>query len=649
MFKKTAIGVYLLIVVLLFFTHPFDGNGDFYHHINTGKYIAAHHALPYVDTLTFTRTGKPWIAYAWGTGLMLYGIFTLAGPWGVTVWVSGVAFITLYLLYKLLKTYSLAGPLALLLITLSVAPIAIRFPARPEIVAYPLLLSLLCIERFRQKRPKLVWAIPPIILLWANLYGSSVFVGLGLIALFAVRQFWIERNITKKTLPLYIATLISFPLSLVNGYGFRTLFYIFLIPKVASYEGEWAGITTILTSTPPSYLLATQYLILLYVLFAAAFAVVLAVCYKKIFAHPLLLLISASVIVPVFAFRHTPIAALLSLPLMAVLLREARPTGQKILTGILIIITVVSLGILLWVKPAGLSAGYDASGALHAFISAHNLSGRAFNYQAVGGWISYYFYPRITVFYDTRDDLFLNSPVFTDLFNTVTTGSSVMPLLAKYHANLIIADIFTDSINYRDVFYSPDWQIVYFNDRYFVAVRTGGKKRADLPNLYFIDPFAVSAAKAGLETDAEPYYRNLVRTAPESDNNKMYLAAVLIAENNYAETIQIINTIHVAPGPLQPLYSKNIHYSLGLAYLFTHDCAIAKTYFDLTARDVQGSFLFSPQEKLPTNLNQGLAYNALACGNDPKKAATYLHLFLSQPEVTPLEKIKTQQKYDSLQ
>jgi len=123
----------ILLLLSILFIHPFEGGGDFYHHTNTGKQILEQGTFPYLDIYTHTAHGQPWIAYAWGSGIILYLIYTYFGPIGITflVWLTGT--ITILLLYYLLKLSKISKPISLLVILASLAPILTRFPNRPEI------------------------------------------------------------------------------------------------------------------------------------------------------------------------------------------------------------------------------------------------------------------------------------------------------------------------------------------------------------------------------------------------------------------------------------------------------------------------------------------------------------------------------------
>jgi len=46
-------------------------DGDTFWHIRTGEWILSHHAVPWVDSFSYTFTGKPWLAHEWLSEVLL--------------------------------------------------------------------------------------------------------------------------------------------------------------------------------------------------------------------------------------------------------------------------------------------------------------------------------------------------------------------------------------------------------------------------------------------------------------------------------------------------------------------------------------------------------------------------------------------------
>ena len=145
----------VFFVILFLFLRPVSGDGDLFHHLASGKYFFENSAVPRIDDYTFTANGKTWIAHSWGSGVLFYLFYKLAGLFGISFFVFFTAVLTFLLIWKLLKTRGIAEKTIFLLILLAAPLVSIRFPSRPEIMTYPLLLSLLIIgEKAGKKAQK---------------------------------------------------------------------------------------------------------------------------------------------------------------------------------------------------------------------------------------------------------------------------------------------------------------------------------------------------------------------------------------------------------------------------------------------------------------------------------------------------------------
>ena len=91
--KSILVGIVFSLLVFLLFLHPINAS-DYYHHLITGRFIAQTHSLPYTDTFSFTASGLPWVAYAWGMGLLYYILESLSGPNAVSIFTAIVGLAT---------------------------------------------------------------------------------------------------------------------------------------------------------------------------------------------------------------------------------------------------------------------------------------------------------------------------------------------------------------------------------------------------------------------------------------------------------------------------------------------------------------------------------------------------------------------------
>lgn len=648
MYSKLLLAIFFGFL-FIFFLHPFDGNGDFFHHLNTGRFVLENRALPQVDTFTHTATGLPWVGYAWGSGVIFYLIFNVLGPIGITLFVAIIATTTLLLSYVLIRSLKVRQFPALVVVALTASGLSTRFPARPEIFNYLLAVLILLVDQLRKEHPKLIWFLPVIIWLWANLYGSGVIVGVALVLALVIRQLLVDKLTIKSSQRMFFfSSLITIPAALINGYGLKSVFYFFyFIPQVSVFEGEWAGIGKILTNYPVDFLISFQYQLLIYLIFLSALILALLVAGKKLFQNKFYLILSIAAFLPIFAFRQLPMAVVLASPILAVALNQIWLSKRYLLIAGFILLTAVSFGLSLKINPISLKSNVSLSQTeMVRFISGHHLSGRAFNHHNLGAYLTFYLYPQVLVFYDTRDDLFLGTPALNDLYSAYSSSSPILPLLSKYQIDLVVGDYVSDGLNYRDLFYSKDWSIVYLSDRYFVAVPAKVAQEEQLSNLNFLDPFTENGSKPGMEKEAYQYY--LTQTDPQSFNNHYFLASLLLDLGSADQVVKVLEQMPIQAGIQNPLILKDRDFLLSSAYLQINDCVNAKKFLDKTERESKGIIFFDPSRSLPTPLNKGLAFYYLKCEQNKNLALDYLTRYFNQTNLSPLEKLKTEQAFNDL-
>lgn len=640
------------VLIFIFFTHPFEGSGDFYHHLNTGAFIAKNHQLPTTDIWTHTQLNQPWIAHSWGSGLLFYLLFSHFGEISIALWASIMAVLTFTLLYILLRSYSVPKLPAILAMATIIPAVASRWPQRPELFEYPLILSLLIIDAKKDTYPKLPWLYPLIILFWANFYGSSVLFGLLLIGFLILKQLFIDKFKIKPNQKLfYPLSLISYPLSLINGYGLNTLFYFYLyIPKIATYEGEWAGILRITRDMPPSQLVTIQYSILIYFVYLVLLAVLAILSLRLFKKHFFPMVLGLAILAPILVFRNLPLSAILSALALALMLAYQIKKRHFWVLSLPILATIFMFGISLWINPPKLSPSENKPASqMVEFIRSHGLRGKALNMGHFGGFLTYKLYPDLLVFFDTRDDLFTGSKILADLYQTYNNSLSVIPLIHKYKVDLVIADTLTDGLNYRDLFYSLDWSLVFLSDRYFIMVPTKLAQEKGLISLTFLDPFSTSAAKPGHEQAALKYYQALVDQDPASLTNKLYLSSTLLALKDFDQVIARSLALQVdKSSPVGPAMEHDRDILLADAYLEKNDCQNGKTYLDLAMKPIRPVLILGGNSRQISQPTKQLAKYFLICQKDQAQARTYLNEFLHSTQASPLEKIEFEKQFQLL-
>ncbi len=174
----------ILVGAVFVAARAFIVDPDLWWHIRVGQNILSTHTWPTTDPYSFTVAGHPWLAYEW-LGDVLFG--AIARFWGLQgleacLIVLGSAIMLALYAYATLRTGNpRAGfATAAVLYVLAVA----WFSMRPQMLGYLfLILTLIALERFRQRKKRALWWLPPLFFIWVNTHGSWM-IGLGAIVVF---------------------------------------------------------------------------------------------------------------------------------------------------------------------------------------------------------------------------------------------------------------------------------------------------------------------------------------------------------------------------------------------------------------------------------------------------------------------------------
>jgi hypothetical protein len=186
-----AIASAVFAILFLFHIYPI-GLGDLYWHLNTGRWIWEHGALPDNDPFTYTVTDtsdagtglvsqKDWqhltLQGFWLAQLLFYFVYAAFGMWGLVV-LKAALFVTLYGLVWRTLLKARVDPLLGLLAILIMPWLIYRFDElRPHIfsfigvvLVYMNMSSALVELRNGVARPVALIVLPFIMLLWSNLH-----------------------------------------------------------------------------------------------------------------------------------------------------------------------------------------------------------------------------------------------------------------------------------------------------------------------------------------------------------------------------------------------------------------------------------------------------------------------------------------------
>jgi hypothetical protein len=145
---------------------------DLAYHLRAGDEILSRGSIPRVDTWTFTGDGLPWVDQQWGSQVILSIVFRFAGWTGLVLLravLVGVIFGCLLLIaYR--RGWSSRNAALLTLGAFVVAATALAL--RPQLLGMVIFAIVLVLVADRHRHPARLWAIPILVVLWANVHGS---------------------------------------------------------------------------------------------------------------------------------------------------------------------------------------------------------------------------------------------------------------------------------------------------------------------------------------------------------------------------------------------------------------------------------------------------------------------------------------------
>lgn len=235
---KTAFLIFafvLMVILVIAVLLPLFPN-DFYPYLRIGQEIVDTGRIPATEFMTYTQFGQPAVYLYWLPSLIFLGIYNLGGITLVSILSAlcvGSFYTLLWFCLRELKIGALTSGFVLLLTGL----VGVNYWAtRPQLLTYPLFgLALLAILRWQRRDDRLIWWMPLLALLWANLHGAFIilFLLLGSTLIFGSGN--------RKKLLLVIV--LSLAATCVNRYGldvWSSMFSMVNNESIRAFSIEWA-------------------------------------------------------------------------------------------------------------------------------------------------------------------------------------------------------------------------------------------------------------------------------------------------------------------------------------------------------------------------------------------------------------------------
>ncbi len=187
---------------------------DTYWHLASGAWMVEHRDILRTDIFSSTVAGQPYSVGEWLGEVVLYLVFAGGGWAGLAIFRAACVAVAAFFLARLSRRTGAPLVAALLVVIWALVFSKTRWTDRPAIftfVLFPVVLDLLYTARGGSRRALI--AIPPLVLLWANLHGAYP-IGVALVAAFFVEALLLRRRTDATWLG---ATLVAaFALSFAN-------------------------------------------------------------------------------------------------------------------------------------------------------------------------------------------------------------------------------------------------------------------------------------------------------------------------------------------------------------------------------------------------------------------------------------------------
>ena len=445
-------------------------DSDLGRHLALGNFILDNHIIPTRDLLSHTLSNHPRPPYEWLSQTLFALADRLLGLDGVVL-LTAVLIATTFTLVFQFANHRSRSPIFTFLITLLAAGASsFHWLPRPHIITF-LLLAIWVenLEQLRRGKPIGMFALPLIMLFWANLHGGFIF---GILAWLAYVGGWLWEKWQRKANDQTGAALLRV--------GLFSLLATVITPNLwRNWEAVLNNRSTFILSrtaeTMPPNLLDPAMLPFTLLL---ALAVILFLINRKTLSASHFFLIAGLGCMSLLMARNIPLFAIACAPILSEL-------GCSTLTRVKAW-TNIEERFAEFGKPSQwhiipliavfCTAGYLANRNFNEHRSVFEFNPRVFPVQALdwladnpqrgkmfnefnwGGYILYRTWPRQLVFLDSQSD-FYGEPLMRDYEQVMTVRRDWENLLKKYQVDWVI--ISARSPLATRVSGSPDWEALY--------------------------------------------------------------------------------------------------------------------------------------------------------------------------------------------
>lgn len=149
------------------------GDTDFWWHLKTGELIWSRGEVPQTDWYLFTDYDKPWIDLHWGFQVLIAGLYALGGADAIVLTKALCLTAAVAIAWRAAGN-RLPAALKAALWLLPIISVSGRGYARPEVLTQLFLAIWLWIVSQVESRPRLMWWLPVLQLVWINCHALFI-------------------------------------------------------------------------------------------------------------------------------------------------------------------------------------------------------------------------------------------------------------------------------------------------------------------------------------------------------------------------------------------------------------------------------------------------------------------------------------------
>ena len=146
-------------------------DSDTWWHLLAGQWMLDHHAIPRLDSFSWTRAGTEWVDHSWLSEIGFVLVWNRWGFAGLNLAAAALAVTAWVFVYAQTE-----GSVYLRACVLILAGWAASFyvVARPEMLSFVLLSVFAYVLSLFRRGTNRLWVLPPLMCLWVNLHGGFV-------------------------------------------------------------------------------------------------------------------------------------------------------------------------------------------------------------------------------------------------------------------------------------------------------------------------------------------------------------------------------------------------------------------------------------------------------------------------------------------